>query len=108
MAYELHVERKVKTETAISTEEWIEFVEADPDLQFAGVISSSFEGHEVSYDNPLAVRWTGHPFIDYVFFDFRVGSVVAKNPDEIIIEKLKVIANSLESQVVGDDGEIYN
>jgi hypothetical protein len=43
-----------------------------------------------------------------VWFDFRQGNVVVKNPDTEVLRKMWSLAQALSANVQGDDGEGYD
>ena len=99
MGCDLHITRAgdwADAESApITSEEWLSFVESDPELRLAG-------------DNgPHFAVWSGKSRYPDPWFDWSDGQVHTKNPDPALIEKAIQIAEQLGARVVGDDGERY-
>ena len=105
MGYDLHVTRG--DGRPMSDAEWREYVASDPELDLTGVAEAETPDGTLRYENPSLACWRGHPGRQPVWFDFRDGQVVVKNPDEPTIEKMLVVAAALRARVQGDDGEIY-
>lgn len=116
MGYDVHITRKenwFEEEPAISLSEWLAVVDADPEMRhdgFAEVRSPAGDLIRVAYEG-LSV-WTAHSRhgIDggMVWFGFRGGNVVVKNPDPEILRKMSSLARSLSAKVQGDEGETYD
>lgn len=87
--------------------DWARLVGSDPDLEMTGVAEADTSDGTLRYENRGLAVWRGHPSGEKVWFDFRRGRVVVKNPDEATIEKMLVVAQGLGARVVGDDGETY-
>src|SRR5688572_10320584 len=105
MGYDLHVTRGDRKPIAES--EWCTYVAGDPDLDLTGVAETPTPEGTLRYENPGLASWRGHPSGEEVWFDFRDGRVVVKNPDEPTIAKMLTVAGALGAHVEGDDGEIY-
>ena len=99
MGYDLHITRASDWTEAeavpITSEEWLAFVEADPELRLAG------------YNGSYFALWSGKSRYPDPWFDWSRGRVHTKNPDPPLIEKAIQIAGQLGARVVGDDGERY-
>jgi hypothetical protein len=91
----------------IAEAEWRAYVAADPELELTGAAEAATPEGTVRYENPGLARWGRHPDGEPVWFDFRHGEVIVKNPDEPTIGKMLMVARALGAQVEGDDGEIY-
>ena len=108
MGYDLHITRAkdwLESEAQpIGDSDWRTCVAADAELEVTGVAEASAG---LRYENPGVTVWRGHPSGDPVWFDFREGRVVVKNPDEATIAKAISMAKRLNARVVGDDGEEY-
>ncbi len=39
---------------------------------------------------------------------FREDAVLVSNPDEVVLERMRVIATALEARVQGEEGEFYD
>lgn len=111
MGYDLHISRaKDWTDSEanpITEGEWWDLVAADPDLELAGAAETETPDGVLRYENPGLALWRAHPTDEKVWFDFRNGRVVVKNPDEPSIAKMLEVARELGARVVGDDGETY-
>ena len=111
MGYDLHITRAERwtesEDSPIRADEWLAVVAADPDFELTGVASVDTPEGSLRYENPGLVRWTGHPDQEEVWFDFRDGHVVVKNPDEATIARMIAVAGRLGARVLGDDGETY-
>jgi len=116
MGYDLHITRATdwtESEAApILLEEWIAFVEADPEMRLEDVAIGRVNGKPaISYQNEGLAVWTaysGHdPEGNMAWFDYCDGRIVVKNPDEEIRRKMKQIAVHFGAAVIGDDDESY-
>jgi hypothetical protein len=116
VGYEVYATRAVHWVDAatapIPLDEWLAYVESDPEMRLDGYAEAEVSGGAVlRYENEgLAVwlAWSGDEEDgNRAWFDFRKGCVVVKNPDEEILSKLVDIATALGARVVGDDGELY-
>jgi hypothetical protein len=98
MGYDLHITRRKDWSAEgdeISVEEWIFYVEMDPELS-------------LWQDNgPHMARWSGKSTYADPWLDWFKGAIYSKNPDEALIYKMMEIAQFLGGCVQGDDGEIY-
>ena len=113
MGYDLHITRAENwwenQGKEVRENEWRELIEADAELCLSGFAeANSSHGEMIRYENALLTTWSGHPNLDVVWFDFRGGNVVIKNPDEATLTKMQQIAQKLNAKVQGDEGEIYN
>jgi len=113
MGYDLHITRRQKWFAAegpdITTFEWRAIIEGDPEMRLSAAAEPEIPGGEMlRYENPNLAEWTGHPDEDVVWFDYRRGNIVVKDPDEATLVKMQEIASKLEANVQGDDGELYN
>jgi hypothetical protein len=78
---------------------WDDYVDDDPSLW---VGPESMNGDE---DVPM---WIDHPRCDEIPIWYEAGNICAKNPDRPTIEKLIEIADALNAQVQGEEGEVYS
>jgi len=112
MGYDVHITRKKRWSDDgpdISDTDWQSYVASDPDMRIAGVAQATTpKGETIRYQNALLAEWHGHSSRHPVWFDFRSGGVVVKNPDEETISKMCRVATSLRARVQGDDGEFYD
>jgi hypothetical protein len=99
MGYDLHITRaKYWFENdghEITPEEWLALVRDDPELALAEEYG------------PYFAMWRGPSRYPDPWFDLVNGSVMTKNPDEPMIEKMVQIAERLGAKVQGDDCEVY-
>ena len=111
MGYDLHISRAENWWEAeahpIPLAAWLEVVAADPDLEKTGVAETATPEGILRYENEGLAVWTGHLAEASVWFDWRRGVVVVKNPDEATIAKMVDVAQRLGARVQGDDGEYY-
>jgi hypothetical protein len=101
MGWEIHITRADhwidSAEHPISAEEWLRFVEADPELAI-----------DPRDNGPCFALWLLHPIDgDYAWFDWFEGAIKTKNPDGKILGKAIQIAKHFNARVQGDDGEEY-
>ncbi len=99
MGYDLHITRAdfwaENDGNEISADEWLRFVEQDPDLRVDEANGALFAVMERSSGD--------HP----PWFDWSGGNVYTKNPDRRTLAKMLQIAGTLGATVQGDDGETY-
>lgn len=98
MGYDVHVTRKDywadDDGPEISLEEWKDYVANDPEIELdTGKPSPEIYVLTIGSDQ-WQLWWSS-------------GVINTKNPDEIVVEKLVVIARALGAMVQGDDGEVY-
>lgn len=111
MGYDLHITKKdnwFDDEPQISPDEWKGIVDSDHSLKLSGkAVASTPDGSIIEYKNNLLAEWSEHPTINPVWFDFRNGNIVVKNPDGHILSKMLDISKILDAKVRGDEGEVY-
>ena len=94
MGYEYHITRAENwvenAESPITPDEWLAFVDKDPEL----IISGS--------NGPYFADWR------HTWFDLVDGNIDTKNPDLVTLDKMLVIANAFNACVQGDDGDVYD
>ena len=99
MGYEFHITRAkswaLNTKNRISAEEWLAYVEKDPELSLW------------AHGGPYFAKWNRESTLDEPWLDWHDGNIETKNPDEALIDKMMAIARELGATVQGDDGEIY-
>lgn len=107
MGYDLHITRREffwdEDGEAIGADEWGALVEGDPELEMVGAAETA----GVRYENPALARMVTHPHAgtDGAWLDLREGVVTARNPDDLLLAKMKAVAALLGAKVQGDDGE---
>ena len=116
MGYDFHITReyeRTESEPApISLDEWKAYVASDAEFRMVNSAEvTTPRGETIRYDNEGLALWTaysgGGNVRNTVWFDYRNGRIVVKNPDEEIRDKMKEIARVLGARVVGDEGEEY-
>lgn len=114
MGYDLHITRASdfsdSASDPIALQEWLEYVASDPELRVTGAAEvAAPDGSVLRYENEGLAVWTapGKHQDATIWFDYRGGSIVVKNPDEKVVEKMVSIARALNARVQGDDGEYY-
>ena len=105
MGYDLQVTRSEGK--PITEAEWRTYVAGYPEFELTGAAETPTPEGILRYENPGLSCWRSHPSGEVVWFDFRLGQVVVKNPDEPTIGKMLIVARALDARVEGDDGEIY-
>lgn len=99
MGYDLHITRAENwTENEdqwITSDEWLSVVESDRELTLNTI------------NGPFFTDWSVESRYESPWFDWSEGNIFTKNPDKKIIEKMLQLADRLNAQVQGDDGEIY-
>lgn len=92
MGYDLHVTRAshwTDSESAPITDvEWRSFVAAADDLELTGAAEAVVPDGPIRYENGGLALWRGHPAREKVWFDFRNGRVVVKNPNQPTIARM--------------------
>jgi len=114
MGYELYITRRELwsndelQERDISLDEWLKYIDNDPDLELSDAYRIKVPGSEnESQVAPGFCEWLAHPKNKRPWFDYSYGSISTKNPDEETIKKMLSISKTLNAKVQGDDGEIY-
>jgi len=99
VGYEFHITRAkswaLNAKNPISAEEWLAYVEKDPELSLS------------RENGPYFAKWSGKSRVGEAWLDWNDGNIETKNPDEALIDKMVAIARELSATVQGDDGEIY-
>ncbi len=118
MGYDLTIVRQndwsdFEEDSNITLEEWLQYVESDPELQLTNGYDSEVPGILPGewQNRPGFCDWVGHPKADAAivpWFDYYLGSINTKNPDDNTIRKMIMIAKKLNGKVRGDDGEFYD
>ena len=99
MGYDLHITRKEfwadEYGQTISKSEWDQYVVSDPDI--VQDTNNTEDDYLVTDSGEVWPIWW-RPDLKEIY---------TKNPSEAAIRKLKQIAEKLNAQVQGDDGELY-
>jgi hypothetical protein len=100
MGYDLRITRAefhpVNAGHEITAEEWLRYVESDPELQL------------IPTAGPYFARWSGESKYPDPWFNWVRGCIDTKNPDQAIVGKMLQIAGQLGARVQGDEGEFYD
>jgi hypothetical protein len=113
MGYDVHIRRTTGSADGsgpkITLDEWQRLVNEDLDMQLEGFAqSNSPTGDAIRYENKGLAMWNTHSGNRKVWFDYRNGRIVVKNPDDEIIAKMRAVAVKLGARVQGDEGEFYD
>ncbi|MFI2371650.1 hypothetical protein [Streptomyces sp. NPDC018833] len=116
MGYGVHITRRTpwweEKGEQITTQEWAAVVAADPDLEMVQVARVSPRCQDVvwEYRHEWLAQMATHPQRDTheAWLDWEGGQIVVKNPDEILLKKMREIAGVLGARVQGDDCEYYD
>ena len=111
MGYDVHITRRQHWSDTdgpeISLDQWIATVRSDSEMRLDNVAEALMpSGNRLRYENEGLAVWTGCPGRE-VWFDYRRGRVVVKNPDQQILRKMWTVAQRLSAKVEGDEGETY-
>lgn len=115
MGYDLHITRKENwfdDDPVITLEEWLAYVEGDPEMRHDGLAEASVGSDKTLrvVDDGICV-WTaysgGDRGTDVAWITWDQGNIVAKNPDREIRRKMWAIAQFFRAQVQGDEQELY-
>ena len=115
MGYDVHITRAAEWSESesvpISLAEWLDYVANDPEMRLDNFAEAVVSGRVLRYENVGLAVWTSYPGRAAggrpPWFDYRSGRVVVKNPDDMILDKMREIASALDGRVVGDEGELY-
>src|SRR5262245_26196249 len=97
MGYDVHITRAPDWEDSeanpISMDEWVAYVRSDDEMRMDGVAEAATSaGERLRYENPGLAVWTRWPHDgkdgNHAWFDYQQGSIVVKNPDDMIIAKM--------------------
>ncbi|MFD5793299.1 hypothetical protein ACFWIO_07120 [Streptomyces diastatochromogenes] len=116
MGYDVHITRRTPWWSdegeQITTQEWAAVVAADSDLEMVQVARVSPRGQDavLEYRHAWLAQMVPHPERDTrgAWLDWRDGRIVVKHPDELLLEKMREIAEVLGARVQGDDCEYYD
>lgn len=114
MSYDLHVARtKNWTESnrsPIMYNEWIRLVESEDSMQFT---SQNYQDNtnfafQISCDDmTTCMLKVGDKKNERFYLKYHEGRITVKNPNRLVISKLKELATILDAYVIGDEGEEY-
>jgi hypothetical protein len=116
MGYDVHITRKEDWADpdgpAISLEEWLAVVAADPEMRLDGYAEAHRDGSVLRMECEGLAVWTaysGHGLNgNMAWFLFNDDRIVVRNPDNEILRKMWTLARALSARVQGDDGEFYD
>ena len=107
MGYELNIQREENNK--ISKEEWITYMEADPEFNPIEEFSADLGNNEVlTVPTPNGGLWISDKGEVPFTFSEKYGEITVKNPENWVIEKMILIAKNLNAEVVGEEGEKYD
>jgi hypothetical protein len=98
MGVELYITRTPQAadeHCAISADEWLAFVAADPELVLW------------PEQGPYFVRWLGDSAYPEPWLDWSHGEILSKWPDTTLYQKMLGIAQALDARVRDDDDSTY-
>jgi hypothetical protein len=104
MSIHVSITRRAEPDDAdgptISPAEWLAVVSLEADFREPELAEAEWAGAYMRV-------WMGHPE-GPVHFDWLAGDVDVRNPDELMIARMKVLAIRLNAQVFCETGEIYD
>jgi len=99
MGYDIHITRAddwaENQGFEISTEEWLNLAQSDPDLV------------PVPENGKYFVVWHGATEYPETWFDWSNGNINTTAPDKATLSKMLEIARKLNAKIQGDEGELY-
>ncbi len=117
MGYDLHITRQKSwlddnDLLKISLEEWIKYVDGDPDMQFDNLTEVQFANDNIErIESTRLSVWTKYSGDgkngNRAWFNYCNGLIIVKNPDNEIINKMIGIAAYMNANVQGEEGEFY-
>lgn len=116
MGYDVHITRRGnwfdKNGSGIGIDEWKALVLSDPDMRLEGHASGVVGGGSIlRMESEGLAGWTAYAEAasskNMVWFHFRRGNVIVKNPDGASLVKMWQLARKLDAKVQGDECEVY-
>ncbi|MBY3201975.1 hypothetical protein [Rhizobium laguerreae] len=115
MGYDLHITRKINwfdASPSITLDDWLEYVANDPEIQHRGFAETpTADGGVLRVEQTGMCVWKeyspGENRENAAWLWWSGGNIVVKNPDQEIRRKMWLIAQSLEAEVHGEEGEYY-
>lgn len=113
MAYNIHIVKKdnwFEKGSDITLEEWAKLLHNDPELvpvEKAEGMTKDGKPFELKMDNTHLAKWQKLDSNDVTWLSYHDGMIDISNPDDIVLEKAKDIAQKLGAKVQGDEGEMY-
>ena len=107
MGYELNIQREENG--LITKEEWIVYMDSDPEFERIEEFSAGFGTDDIiTVPTPNGGLWkTNKGEVPFTFYE-KLGWISVKNPEHWMIEKMISIANRLNAEVLGEEGEKYD
>ncbi|MBJ6367507.1 hypothetical protein [Snuella sedimenti] len=107
MGYELNIQKEEEN-NKISKQEWIDYMESDPEFERIEEISADLGDNEVlTIATPGGLWKSDKGEIPFTFSE-KYGEITVKSPEHWIIEKMISIAQNLNAEVIGEEGEKYD
>jgi hypothetical protein len=92
----------------IELTDWLNYANRDNEMRLDGFAEATNPlGEHVKIENEGITLWLAHPENWSVWFDYRDGKIIVKNPDQESRMKMIDIAKKLGAVVKGEDGEYY-
>ena len=112
MGYDLHITRKAEwfdDQPKISLEEWETYASGDPLLSVEGLVGwkvgdKVVKAKDFAFHDPKREK---HTIAASMCWE-PSGNIIAKNPCQIGIAYMVLIAGRLNARVQGDEGELYD
>ncbi len=117
MGYEVHIVRRsdwnnLEETSNISIGEWLECVANDREMELTNGYESKIPGATTTFHEiPGFSIWIAHPDLNdgnKPWFNYGLGSISTKYPDELTIKKMIQMAEVLNARVQGDHEEFYD
>lgn len=116
MPYDIHICRSENwfeaDENPITLEEWLAYVERDPEMKLDGYAeATSPSGEVIRIESEGLAVWTAYSKHglngNMAWFDYGNGEIRVAHPDSEIFGKMAAMASFFAARVQGDDGELY-
>lgn len=116
MGYEVHITRKAlwfdEDGPSIGLDEWLACIAADASMRHDGFAEAPLaDGASIRVEAEGLAVWTGYSGhgVDgnMAWFSWFDGRITVNKPDEEILEKMIALAEALDAEVQGDEGELY-
>ena len=113
MGYTLYIDRPALNgngaRVPIAVEEWLALMSDDRELEPVETVESRNPrtGERIELSIPNSASWVDPDGGRSYYFVYAKGRIRVDNPPDSAISKMKVLAESLKAQVIGDEGEKY-
>ena len=93
--------------------EWQKSVVKDEEMKMVNAVEfKTVTGEVIKLENEGLSLWTNPENGDMTYFTYRDGRISVKSPADgklqyQVLRKMKQLAEALEANVQGDDGELY-